>query len=72
MKKKAHIQNDDNRIEVREDGEREQVLVEFIGDTVWLSQMNFFSTDPVSEVCLSENQAKELFRILSQKYLVGG
>lgn len=72
MKKKAHIQNDDNLFVIREDDDMEEVKVEFIGNSMWLSQMNGFSTDPDSDISLSENQAKELFRILSQKYLVGG
>ena len=72
MKKKTHIQNDDNMFVIREDDDMEEVKVEFIGNSMWLSQMNGFSTDPVSDISLSENQSKELFRILSQKYLVSG
>jgi len=72
MKKKAHIQNDDNLFVICEDDDMEEVKVEFIGNSMWLSQMNGFSTDPVSDISLSETQAKELFRILSQKYLVSG
>ena len=72
MKKKAHMQNDDNLFVIHEDDDMEEVKVEFIGNSMWLSQMNGFSTDPDSDISLSENQAKELFRILSQKYLVSG
>lgn len=72
MKKKAHIQNDDNIHIIKPDDDFEEVSIEFIGDTLWLGQMNGFSTDPLSEVCLSRTQAKELFRILGQKYLVRG
>ena len=72
MKKKAHIQNDDNLFVIREDDDMEEVKVEFIGNSMWLSQMNGFSTDPLSEISLSENQSKELYRILGQKYLVRG
>jgi hypothetical protein len=84
MKKKAHIQNDDNvtiiplEIEEYTDSsgtsvtEYESIKVEFIGDTMWLEQVNCFSTDPISEICLTGNQAKQLFSILSRKFLVGG
>ena len=71
MKKKAYIQNDDHVLIIKQDTEYEEVKVEFIGG-VWLSQMNGFSTDPLSEISLSPNQAKELYRILGQKYLVRG
>jgi hypothetical protein len=84
MKKKAYIQNDDNvtiiplDVEVYTDcdgtseTEYEPIRVEFIGDTMWLEQENSFSIDPISEICLTGSQAKQLFSILSEKFLVRG
>jgi hypothetical protein len=84
MKKKAHIQNDHNVtiipsvIDEYSDSsgtsytEYEPIRVEFIGDTMWLEQENSFSTDPISEICLTGSQAKQLFSILSEKFLVRG
>ena len=73
MKKKAHIQNDDNIHIIKADDDFGEVSIEFLDDTMWIRQRSGFTVyHDEDEVCLSGNQAKELYRILGQKYLVNG
>ena len=65
------MKKDDSNHVIKADGDFREATIEFLGDTLLIRQNAFFSVfHDEDEVDLSGNQAKELYRILSQKYLV--
>lgn len=65
------MKKDDSIHVIEADGDFREATIEFLGDTLLIRQNAFFSVfHDEDEVDLSGNQAKELYRILGQKYLV--
>lgn len=64
------MKKDDSIHIIEADGDFREASIEFSGDTLSIRQNAFFSVfHDEDEVDLSGNQAKELYSILSQKYL---
>lgn len=71
MKKKGHLTEVRDCASILRDNEYGEILVEFLENSVHLEQW-YDPNEPADLVIMSNSQAKELFRQLSQKFLVSG
>lgn len=62
------MKKDDSIHVIEADGDFKEATIEFSGDTLLIRQAACFSVfHDEDEVCLSGNQAKELYRILGER-----